>query len=72
MGNREVVIPLHSPRGLVYISVMSFFRAMTHVFTYASLPYSHLLDIFYLVFHWHRGVRSFVGVVLRTLGLRCL
>jgi len=32
VGNREVVIPLHSLRGLVYNSVMSFFGAMTHVF----------------------------------------
>jgi len=34
VGNREVVIPLHSPRGLTYNSFMSFFRAMVHVFVH--------------------------------------
>jgi len=32
VGNREVVIPLHSPRGLVSNFFTSFFRAMAHVF----------------------------------------
>jgi len=43
---------------------------MAHVLPYALLLYSHLLD-FYLISRWNRGVPSFVGVVLRTSGLRC-
>jgi len=31
VGNREVVVPLHSPRGLVSSSFISFFKAMALV-----------------------------------------
>jgi len=32
VGNREVVVPLHSSHGLVFNFFMSFFRATAHVF----------------------------------------
>jgi len=32
VGNREVVVLLHSPRGLVSNFFMCFFRTMAHVF----------------------------------------
>ena len=50
MDNKEVVVPLHSPRTLVFNFFIGFFRAMAHVFVRLWI---HILLLNpYPVFFW--------------------
>ena len=69
VASKEMEISLPSPRGLDYGFLWTLLWAMAPVFRCSWI--CNFLVKSLSCFGWHCGVPSFVGVVLRTPGLRC-